>query len=96
MTDNERIIRTAALAGNRFDSTDGPYSATIQPNAVGGVFVYIDAPADERCRAFCIDFADVDSFCNALRAAALETGEKFVETMCGMEANCAIERARTT
>lgn len=95
MTDNERTIRTVALAGYRFDSTDGPRKALIQPNAVGGVCVCIAAPAGARGSAFTIDFADVDSFCSALRAAALEAGEKLVETMCGMEANHAIERART-
>lgn len=94
MTDNERTIRTVALAGYRFDGADGPYSATIQPNAVGGVFVHITAPAGEHGSAFCIDFADVDSFCNALRAAALEAGQGLVETMAGMSANAVIYTAQ--
>lgn len=93
MTD-DTTIHTVRLRGYRFDSTDGPYKATIQTNAVGGVCVRITAPAGARGGAFIIDFADVEPFCNALRAAALEAGERLIETHADMAVTYAIEGAR--
>lgn len=95
MTYNDKTIRTVALAGHRFDSTDGPGAALIQPNAVGGVCVRISAPVGAHGAAFTIDFADVNLFCDALSAAALEAGEELVQSMFSAEAACVIERART-
>ena len=92
---HDPIIHSLALRGDRFDAASPQRAATIQTNAVGGVFVRIATASNgARGAIFTVDFADIEPLCSALRAASFEASERLVDTMAGMSANAAINNAQ--
>lgn len=86
--------RRLRLRGQRYDESARPFDATIQTNRFGGVEVSVAAARGKRGTRLIVDCQDVDALCAALRAAALEAGERLLETVAGASASMAIYGAQ--
>lgn len=86
--------RRLKLRGQRHDESARPFEVTIQTNRFGGVEVSVAAARGKRSNTLIVDCADVDALCAALRAAALEAGDRLFETVAAASASAVIYNAQ--
>ncbi len=84
------IAHTLTLRGQRYDESARPFEATIKTNRFGGVEVSVAAARGRRGTYLTVDFADIDTLCAVLSAAALEASDRHLEFVANASANTAI------